>query len=176
MSIFACQLLANRFSMLFFADETECGAERMKSIYGELICIFFLVFAPGYAGAQQDSAGFVKTVAGDVYITSSQTTVKAVANMRLSQGDSIQTGPNGSVGLIFDDDTVVALGPNSEIAIENFLFNPAEKQLSFVTRLIRGTFSFISGQIAKLAPQKVVLQTPDATLGVRGTKFLVKVD
>ena len=67
-------------------------------------------------------------------------------------------------------------GPNSEMSIESFLFNPADKQLSFITRLIRGTFSFISGQIAKLAPKKVILQTPDATLGVRGTKFLVKVD
>ena len=148
----------------------------MKNIYGVLICIIFLVFDSNYADAQQDSAGFVKAVAGDVYITSSQATVKAVTNMRLIQGDSIQTGPNSSVGLIFEDDTVVALGPNSEISIENFLFNPAQKQLSFVTKLIRGTFSFISGQIAKLAPEKVVLQTPDATLGVRGTKFLVKVD
>ncbi len=148
----------------------------MKGIYGLLICIFTLVFYPSYADAQPGSAGFVKSVSGDVYITSSQTTVKVVANMLITQGDSIQTGPNSSVGLIFEDDTVVALGPNSEISIEIFLFNPAEKQLSFVTRMIRGTFSFISGQIAKLAPKNVVLQTPDATLGVRGTKFLVKVD
>jgi hypothetical protein len=42
--------------------------------------------------------------------------------------------------------------------------------------MIHGTFSFITGQIAKLAPEKVKFETPDATLGVRGTKVLVKID
>ena len=110
-----------------------------------------------------------------MYITTAQTTVKAVVNMPIAQGDVIKTEANSNVGLVFEDDTVVALGPNSEISIEGFLFKPAEKQLSFITRMIRGTFSFITGQIAKLAPKKVVLETPDATLGVRGTKFVVKI-
>ncbi len=151
----------------------------MKGIFRMLIGIVFLVlpvFIASYADAQPHSAGFVKTVSGDVLIISSQKTVKAVANMLVMEGDSIQTGVSSSVGLIFEDDTVVALGPNSKIAIESFLFKPAEKQLSFIIRMVQGTFSFISGQIAKLAPKKVVLQTPDATLGVRGTKFLVKID
>ena len=71
---------------------------------------------------------------------------------------------------------MVSLGPASEINVANYLFNPADQELSFVTRLLRGTFSFITGQIAKLAPQNVKLETPNATLGVRGTKFVVKVD
>ena len=148
----------------------------MKLVYGMMFCTMLLGFNLSYADSLLDSAGFVKTVSGDVFITHSQTTVKAVANMQVSQGDSIQTGPNSSVGLIFEDDTVVALGPNSEISVESFLFIPAQKQLSFVTRMIHGTFSFITGQIAKLAPNKVVLETPDATLGVRGTKLVVKID
>ena len=96
--------------------------------------------------------------------------------MNIMQGDVIKTGKNGEAGLIFDDDTVVGLGPDSEISIEKFLFDPANRQLSFIAKIIHGTFSFISGQITKLAPQKVKFETPDATLGVRGTKFLVKVD
>jgi hypothetical protein len=62
------------------------------------------------------------------------------------------------------------------MSIESFLFNPVNKELSFIARMIHGTFSFITGQIAKLAPERVTFETPDATLGVRGTKFLVKID
>ncbi len=128
------------------------------------------------ADAQPDSAGFIKTISGDVYITTAQTTVKAVINMPIEQGDIIRTGADSSVGLVFEDDTVVALGPNSELSIDGFLFKPAEQQLSFIIRMIKGTFSFLTGQIAKLAPKKVVLETPNATLGVRGTKFVVNIE
>jgi hypothetical protein len=148
----------------------------LKRIYGILFCISILFGGPQTTLAQSDSVGIIKVVSGDVFITSAQTSIKAVANMRIIQGDSIKTGAGSSAGLIFDDDTVVALGPDSEISIDNFLFNPVEKELSFIARMVKGTFSFITGQIAKLAPEKVVLETPDATLGVRGTKFLVKID
>lgn len=138
------------------------------------ITVFFIHSSP--AAAQSDSAGFIKTVSGDVSITTAEATVKAVINMPIEQGDIIKTAADSSAGLVFEDDTVVALGPNSEMSIDGFLFQPAKQQLSFVTRMIRGTFSFITGQIAKLAPKKVVLETPDATLGVRGTKFAVKIE
>lgn len=148
----------------------------MKFSCALLFCISLLISGPLNAQARQDSAGFIKAVSGDVFITSSQTVIKAVPNMRIMEGDSIRTGVKSSAGLIFEDDTVVALGPNSEISIEKFLFNPVNKELSFITRMLHGTFSFITGQIAKLAPEKVSLETPDATLGVRGTKFLVEID
>jgi len=148
----------------------------MKPACTVLLCISLLLSCSLFAHAQFDSAGIIKTVSGEAFITNSKSTIKAVANMKFMVGDSIRTGANSSTGLIFEDDTVVALGPNSEMTIDSFLFSPATKELSFLTRLIHGTFSFITGQIAKLAPDKVSLETPDATLGVRGTKFLVKVD
>jgi len=126
--------------------------------------------------AKIESVGFIKSVSGEVLIVSSELSVRAVPNMKIMQGDSIATGAGSSVGLIFEDDTVVSIGPNSEIEIQSFMFNPVEKELSFVARMVKGTFSFITGQIAKLAPRNVKLETPDATLGVRGTKLLVKID
>jgi hypothetical protein len=59
--------------------------------------------------------------------------------------------------------------------IEDFQFRPVKHELSFVGRMLRGTINYISGQIAKLAPEMVRLETPDATLGVRGTQVLVEV-
>ncbi len=151
----------------------------MKHLFSIVLCVAILpIFSLNARGAhaQGDPAGIIKAVSGDVFITSAQTTIRAVSNMKIMQGDSVKTGNNGKAGLIFDDDTVIGLGPDSEISIDQFLFDPVNKQLSFITRMIHGTFSFLSGQITKLAPKKVILETPDATLGVRGTKFLVKVD
>ena len=135
-----------------------------------------LMFQQDICAAEFESIAFVDSVNGEVMIVSSEIAVKAVQNMKVIPGDSIKTGANSSVGLIFEDDTVVSLGPESEMEVDEFMFNPAERQLSFVARMIKGTFSFITGQIAKLAPQKVILETPGATLGVRGTKFVVEVD
>lgn len=148
----------------------------MKAIYSLLLIITFLLAGPINCMAKFESVGFVKSVAGEVFIVSSNLSVRAVPNMKIIKGDSIVTGAGSSVGLIFEDDTVVSIGPKSEIVIQDFMFNPVEKELSFVARMVKGTFSFITGQIAKLAPKNVKLETPDATLGVRGTKFLVKID
>ena len=148
----------------------------MKIILGIVISLVFFLAASERGLAQDDSFGIVKSVSGEVVVSNAQRSISAVPNMKINQGDSIKTGGDGSVGLIFADDTVVALGPNSEIKIESFLFNPVDLQLSFVARLFKGTFSFITGQIAKLAPKNVKFETPEATLGVRGTKLLVEID
>ena len=139
-----------------------------------LTCWMCLMAIPCFA--EQESIGFINNVDGEVTIISGENSVRAVANMKIVPGDLIRTGAGSSVGLIMVDDTVLSLGPKSQIEIEEFLFDPAERDLSFVARLIKGTFSFITGQIAKLAPQKVKLETPDATLAVRGTKFVVEID
>ncbi len=148
----------------------------MKTFLGVLSIISFLLVGSINSMAKIESVGFVKSVSGDVFVISSNVSVKAVPNMKIIQGDSIKTSDKSSVGLIFEDDTVVSIGPNSQLEIQSYLFNPVEKELSFIVRMVRGTFSFITGQIAKLAPRKVKLETPDATLGVRGTKLLVKID
>lgn len=126
--------------------------------------------------ADTDHVGIVKSLAGDVAILRSDTPIKATANMRLLKGDHIRTGRDGKVGMIFEDDTVISIGPNSRIVIENFLFQPNEKKLSFIARILQGTVSYLSGQIAKLAPNLVRIETPNATVGLRGTHVLVKVD
>ena len=148
----------------------------MKIILGIVISLVFLLAASEKGLALDDSFGIVKSVSGEVLVSNAQHSISAVPNMKINQGDLIKTGGDGSVGLIFTDDTVVALGPNSEIKIESFLFNPVDLQLSFVARLFKGTFSFITGQIAKLAPKNVKFETPEATLGVRGTKLLVEIN
>ncbi|MBT0662889.1 FecR domain-containing protein [Geobacter pelophilus] len=149
----------------------------MKTLYlMVLVVALVLVCCPLCLAAGPEYVGIVKSLHGDVVVLRDNSSVKADGNMKLRQGDHIKTGVNGKAGLIFEDDTVIAIGPNSSIVIDRFLFQPNEKKLSFIARIIQGTASYLSGQIAKLAPNSVRLETPHATVGMRGTHLLVKVD
>ena len=127
-------------------------------------------------GAAAGHIGIVKSLAGEVVIIRGERILRAEPNFRLMEGDLVETGPNGKAGLILEDDTVISLGFNSSVAINSFLFQPDEKKLSFIARIIRGTVSYVSGQIAKLAPNQVRIETPHATVGIRGTHVLVKAE
>ncbi len=151
----------------------------MKIFFRLVPFFLFLFISVQICSARIDPpVGIVKSVTGKAYVTDKTRTftVQLVPNMKITKGDLIKTEANSSVGLIFEDDTVMSLGPYSEIAIEDFLFDPVNSKLAFVAKMIHGTFSYISGQIAKLAPRKVKLETPDATLGIRGTKLLITVN
>ena len=123
-----------------------------------------------------DHVGIIKLLAGDVTIERNGSPIKATVNMKILKGDLVRTGTDGKAGMIFEDDTLISMGPDSRISIDNFLFKPSDKSFSFIARIIHGTASYISGQIAKLAPAFVRIETPQATVGLRGTHVLVKVD
>lgn len=118
----------------------------------------------------------VKTVKGEVLVSRSgvQQTVKT--GDHLYQEDQIVTKGGSSVGIIFRDDTLLSLGSNTELRIDKFVFDPAAGDMGFLTTIGKGTAEFISGQMAKLSPDAMSVQTPLSTLGIRGTRFLVKVD
>ena len=78
--------------------------------------------------------------------------------------------------MIFRDNTTLSIGPDSTLVIDKFVFQPAEGNLGIVTRLAKGTASYLSGEITKLSPGSAKFETPLATIGIRGTRFLVKVE
>ncbi|MDY6972194.1 MAG: FecR family protein [Thermodesulfobacteriota bacterium] len=136
-----------------------------------LLCVFRLEVAR----ANELHIGSVKTLEGKVLILRQETKVNPVIGSRLFVKDTIKTGRNGSAGIILQDDTVFSLGPNSELAMNEFRFDPLKKDFSLVSRMIRGTFVFISGAIGKLSPESIVIETPDGTVAVRGTKFVAQI-
>jgi hypothetical protein len=91
------------------------------------------------------------------------------------RGDVVRTGKDGSMGIVLTDDTTISLGPNSELAIKEYAFDPKEGKFALLARMAKGTFVYLSGVIAKLAPNSVHLEIPDATIAVRGTKLLIEV-
>ena len=74
------------------------------------------------------------------------------------------------------DESRVSLGPNTELALTRFAFAPSDAHLGLGLRLARGVLSYVSGLIAKLAPEAFRLQTPTSIIGVRGTHVLVRAE
>lgn len=147
---------------------------RIQSLFCSFL-IFFLfsciVFSEGSA-----SIGIVKYVSGSASIYSSGKIIPAAAGILIHLNDILKTGEDGSIGVIFSDNTRVSLGPSSEVAMDSYTFEPRQGLFSFLLRLVKGTAAYVSGTIAKLAPESVKLQTPEAIVGVRGTRILLKVD
>jgi hypothetical protein len=134
-----------------------------------------LIISIAISAAADDPAGIVKTIKGTASIVRQEKVVTAASGLKIFQGDTVKTGPGGSLGIIFEDDTLLSLGPNSEVTINEYIFAPAQGNMSIVIRMIKGTAAYLSGIIAKLSPQSVKFETPTATLGVRGTRFCVQV-
>ena len=120
--------------------------------------------------------GRIKSVSGSVSIVRPAGNVAAQAGQPLYQSDSIRTGGDGQVGISLKDETRLALGPNTEIRLDQFLYSPGQGQLRLVLKVARGLVAYVSGKIAKLAPDAVRLETPSAILGVRGTRMVIRVD
>lgn len=131
---------------------------------------------PACAQTPAAPAGRVKTVEGQAWLTSAAGMRSAIeVGTAVAAGDSIETGPDASVGITFRDETRISVGPGSQVAIDEFLFAPEQDELSFAARIARGTLYYVSGAIARLAPERVSVATPDGTVGIRGTAFLVRV-
>ncbi len=143
-------------------------------VLGFSIC---LIMTQVCSAKQYLSCGSFKSVSGDVIILrQNNETIKAQAGTQIFPKDQIQSGKQASASLILQDDTIICLGPESTMNMDEFIFNPSVYEYSMATRLLKGSFLFLSGMIAKLAPDHVNIQTPDGTIAVRGTRFLVEVN
>ena len=146
----------------------------MKRIMLSIITL--LLICPCFARASDAPAGSIRTLKGNSTIIRNKNAVETKIGSRVFQKDSLRTGVDGSIAIVFKDDTLLSIGPNSEVVINEFLFSPAEGKLSIITRLIKGTSAYLSGIIGKISPESVRFETPVADIGIRGTKFAVMVE
>jgi hypothetical protein len=136
-----------------------------------------LVFAAVPAFGQEPvAAGRVKIASGSAFIVRGGNMVQAEAGQVVYQADTLRTGADGRIGITLKDDTRVSLGPASEVRLDRYAYTPANGQVGFVMNVVRGVIAYVSGHIAKLAPDSIRLETPAAIVGVRGTTLALRVE
>lgn len=143
----------------------------MKSINTLLFIMLMLIVTPVLAS----NIGSIKNVEGQAWISRDEKQYPAQAGARLLVDDVLKTGDDGAVGIILQDDTIISMGPLSEMVLADFLFQPEAGRFAMLIKFFKGTFSYLSGGIGKLAPETVKIETPVGMVAVRGTHFLVKI-
>jgi hypothetical protein len=141
-----------------------------------IIACLSLILYVSLASAEETKAGFVKSVSGQVFIGRKQVKIPAKADDKLFENDVIITGPDGKIGIIFQDNSVLGIGSNSQVNISKFAFEPANKKLAFLVQIKKGTLVYLAGLIAKLENKSVKFETPTSVCGVRGTHLAIKVE
>lgn len=148
----------------------------MRGMSVAILLAWALLLPPvGPARAAGEPIGFVRNVSGTASIGRGADTIPAAEGTKLCVGDILATGPGGSLGAVFRDDSSVSMGPDSSFVVRSFEFAPESGKIGLVIRITRGSLAYLSGLIGKLSPESARFETPTATIGIRGTRFAVQV-
>ncbi len=131
--------------------------------------------------AQADgSAGAGKVIGHVTKLVGTATAVRNGVSIILNQGDNVekgdvvQSGSGSTLGVTFIDGTVFGLSSNARMVLNEMVYDPNGSNNSALISLVAGTISFVAGQTAKHGDMKI--DTPVATMGIRGTAVLVEID
>jgi hypothetical protein len=140
-----------------------------------VVALVFAAVTPVMA-QQTSGAGRIKTVSGSAFIVRDRATIPAQPGQVVFEADAIRTGADGSIGVTLKDDTRLALGPSSEVRLDRFVYAPGSGGFGLALKFVRGVTAYVSGRLAKLAPDSIRLETPAAIVGVRGTTLAIRVE
>ena len=83
---------------------------------------------------------------------------------------------DGAVGIILVDDTSLSLGGDGLLTLDSMVYDPNTQDGQMAVGVLQGAFMFISGEVAKTAPEAMIVNTPIGVIGVRGTAAGIKVE
>ena len=147
----------------------------VKSILRLLVLTILLLFIATSTSA--DTVGTITEQTGPVAsITRNKVSITTSVSTPVEMEDAITTA-NVRMGITFKDDSRVQITEQSKLIIDSFVFDNTKQDAGKLgLKVAIGTARFASGQIAKHTPENLKVETPTATVGVRGTDFTLTVD
>jgi hypothetical protein len=121
------------------------------------------------------AVGTVTEQTGPTEIKRDKAVIPSEIKSSVEMNDTVTTA-NAKAGITFEDQTQVHITEQSKLVIDNFVYDPNKGAGKLAVKIALGTVKYTSGQIAKNDPQQVKVETPSATIGVRGTDFTSTVD
>lgn len=134
--------------------------------------------APAQARAAAAAIGKVVSITGTVTVerpavVSTNVPTKVASTIQVKEGDLVYRGDvvvttaQAKVSLVFTDGTAFNVSGNARMELNEFVYNPNGTANSSMFNLVKGTFTFVAGKVAKTGNMR--LDTPVATMGIRGT-------
>ncbi len=132
------------------------------------LALFSLSFAGRVWAAEP--AGKVDAVVGQVTVAGADGAIRSLAKDNpVFAGDIISTGPNSRVRIVFSDEGVIFLRPSTRFVIDSYKHSGDKQQDESKFSLVKGGFRSVTGAIGQANKDKVKIETPVATIGIRGT-------
>lgn len=146
----------------------------LRAIGAVCIAISVLAYASGGAtAAEKLTVGNAFTVVRTVMGTLEANTRQLKLADDIYHNELIETEENSATELVFLDETKLALGPDSSIVIDKFVYDPEPNEASFIATATKGAFRFVTGTLPK---KSYTIHTPTATIGIRGTAFTLRIE
>ena len=155
------------------------------ALLAAIICIGLGASA---AGAQQlaqatggaSRAGVAAAVRGDVKLAAvpgvREVGKDVASGDPIFLGDQVTTGSEGRLQIMLADETVFTIGPNAAMVIDNFVYDPSTNAGKVTASVLKGTFRFVTGKVAKREPSDMEVKLPVGSIGVRGTSVAGETD
>ena len=95
----------------------------------------------------------------------------------IDTGTRATTGPNGRLRFVLPDETVFTIGPNSDMVINDYVYDPAITSTlrKIAMNMTKGLFRFVTGKVVNTEPTGMKVTLPVADLGFRGTEAEIEV-
>jgi len=127
--------------------------------------------------AAEEQAGVTAAVRGRIEIA---TVAGAVGRLARSGepnflGNSVRSGPDSGLQILLLDQTTFTIGPDSELVIDTFVYDPAKASGKLTASIVKGVFRFVTGKVAESNPENMTVKLPVGTIGIRGTMALGRV-
>ena len=131
------------------------------------------ILGPAQAQTRADSVGTVSSVKAPASVTRGGTSRAVKVGDDIFQNDELSTGIGGALGVTFDDETTFTLQASASIKVDDFVYSKSGGANKAAISVVRGTTAFFASQVAKTGDMKI--NTPTATLGIRGTSGVIEV-
>ena len=140
------------------------------SYLSKVLIIIFLTFASVANASNNSFVGVIGAAIGNI---KNQKNESLSNGSKIFFGDTIISKSKSNAQILFLDQTVLTLGEETELTIDEFVYDPNSQDGSFVSTVKTGTVKFITGQISKKNPDNLEVKVPAGTLGARGTEFVI---
>jgi hypothetical protein len=121
---------------------------------------------------QAAEVGQIISFVPSVYVTRDGARTPLALNSPVQDTDTITTDASGRARILFHDDGAVTLGPDTSLALMEVL--PKGDAPTFKAHVAQGLARFITGKIVEANPKGFAVSTPEATVGIRGTIFVLQ--
>jgi hypothetical protein len=139
----------------------------------KIIIAFFIFSSPVAYTIEKPFVGVISAAVGEIY---NQNNKKLKNGDKIYFGDSIIVKDKSNSQILLLDETVMSVGSNSEIKIDEFIYDPKTKDGKILSQIKSGSMKVLTGGVSEKNPANLEIKVPAGTIGTRGTEFQATVD